>query len=1041
MSYVFKTLEPEMLDFWKDAQIYDKSVKKNASGKRFYYLDGPPYTTGKIHIGHAWGKALRDSLLRYKRMAGFAVWDRPGFDMHGLPIEVSVEKELGIKDKKEIINKIGIQKFIEACQKYALDNLWPMIDDFKRIGVWLDWKNPYMTIRNEYIEGAWWALSKAEEKKLLYLGKKAMTWCPRCATALAKHELEYYSRKDPSLFVKLPLQNKDNEFLVVWTTTPWTLPFNMAVMAHPDVDYVKVQVGKEVWILAEALVESVVKDPHKIIETFKGIKLKGQKYVHPFKSEVKFHQELKEPNAHSVIFSKQYVSTDSGSGLVHCAPGCGGEDFEVGREFGVSAFNETDEHGCFLESMGSLAGLVAKQDDERFIQLVEDKGLLLKKGTINHDYAHCWRCKTPVIFRATDQWFLAVESLREEMREQNKSVHWQPNWAGSRQFDSWLASLRDWCISRQRFWGVPLPIWLCSCGKRKVIASRAELTKLTGKELENLHRPWIDHVVLKCDCGKDMHRVPDVLDVWLDSGVAPWATLNFPSDEKTFKELGFPDSILEGSDQVRGWFNSLTCMSMISFGKIPFKSVYMHGMINDALGRKMSKSLKNFITPYEITEVYGADTLRYYQIGGAGPGLDLNFNHDDAKTKHKNLGVLWNIHNFAIDLAKELKVNPAKLDAASMCSLFSLEERYMLSKLNSAIKKTTELFDDQRLNEIPSVVEDVFLTLSRSYIQMVRDKAALGDEDERKVVLYAVYTTLVNTLKLFAPIAPFITDKLWQTFKSEFGLAEESIHLCSWPVADKKLIDVQLEQDMDLADSVVQSILASRERAKISVRWPIKSVEVISSSDDVRRAVEHLSGIIKSQTNVKEVHAHGELVDVKVSVKPNPGPLGKGFGAKSPLIMREIPQLKAKDVLSAMAKDGTYALKVAAETFQLNKDHLIVEREVPKNYVESEFKQGFVYLNTERSSELEAQGYAREIMRRVQQLRKDANLKKVDKVHLFIQSEPVLVKMLHPHEQKIKEKCGAIELKLEDASVARKHGFSAEEKIKDYSVKFFLDPA
>src|SRR3989338_2495210 len=334
MSYVFKTLEPEMLDFWKDAQIYDKSVKKNAYGKRFYYLDGPPYTTGKIHIGHAWGKALRDSMLRFKRMNGFDVWDRPGFDMHGLPIEVSVEKLLGIKDKREIINKIGIQKFVEECQKYALDNLWPMIDDFKRLGVWMNWSDPYMTIRNEYIEGAWWALAKADKQGLLYLGKKAMTWCPRCATALAKHELEYQVRKDHSLFVKLQIEGRKDEFLVVWTTTPWTLPYNMAVMAHPNVDYVKIKVGDESWVLAEVLADSVLKSAKrdfKVVGKVKGRDLAGTKYVQPFKDEVKFHQEPHGKSAYSVVLSERYVSTDAGSCLVHCAPGCGGEDFEVGK--------------------------------------------------------------------------------------------------------------------------------------------------------------------------------------------------------------------------------------------------------------------------------------------------------------------------------------------------------------------------------------------------------------------------------------------------------------------------------------------------------------------------------------------------------------------------------------------------------------------------------------------------------------------------------------------------------------------------------------
>ncbi len=1038
--YEFKTVEPAILDFWKDNKVYDKVVKKNAGKKRFYYLDGPPYTTGRIHIGHSWGKALRDSIMRYKRMQGFDVWDQPGFDMHGLPIEVSVEKLLGIKDKKEIINKLGLAKFVEACQKYALDQLWPMVEDFKRLGVWMNWQNPYMTIKNEYIEGAWWALAKADEKNLLYLGKKSMTWCPRCATALAKHELEYENRKEDSIFVKLQIEGKPNEFLIVWTTTPWTIPFNLAVMAHPDFDYVKAQVDNEVWILAEALAPGVIGavagKQYKVLDKFKGEKLAGTKYVQPFKDEVKFHQDIKEKHAHRVILSEKYVSTDAGSGLVHCAPGCGPEDFEVGKEHNLPPFNEVDEHGCFSEKMGSLAGMIAKQDDHKFIQLLEDKNAIIDKVKVEHEYAHCWRCKTPIIFRATDQWFLAVEKLKDQMVELNKKVYWVPDWAGNRWFDSWLKSLQDWCISRQRFWGVPLPIWVCLCGKHKVVSSNAELKKLSGKELENLHRPWIDQVLIKCECGKDMQRVPDVLDVWLDSGVAPWATLNYPSDEKTFKALGFPDLILEGKDQIRGWFNSLTCMGMISHGQLPFKAVYMHGFINDSQGRKMSKSLKNYITPYEIIDNYGADTLRYYQIGCAQPGIDANFNHEDAKIKHRNLIVLWNLQKFVVELARELKTAPNRMDDVVMKSLCGVEERFMLSKLNSAIKTITALFEAYKLNEIPSVIEDLFLALSRSYIQMVRDKAAVGDEDERKVVLYTIYKTLTESLKLFAPVAPFITEQIWQNLKKEFKFDEESIHLCAWPKVNEKDINTKLEKQMVLADSAVQAILAGREKIKVSLRWPIKVAQIVSQDEDVLKTLEDLEDVIKYQTNCKDVHGHKEFSEVQMKVKANAGALGKAFGAKSPKIMVKLTEMSGKAILSQLSKDGKFPVIIDKETVELNKDHIVVERDVPKRYAEVEFRNGFVYLDTERSDELDAEGYAREIMRRVQQMRKDAGMQKADKAFVYVQTDSV--KMLEKWKGKIEEKCGA-SVKIGSADPVKKHEHVAEEEVKDKSFKLFLD--
>ena len=1034
-----KVVEPAILDFWKDNKIYEKASK--AGKKRFYYLDGPPYTTGRIHIGHAWGKALRDSILRFKRMNGFKVWDQPGFDMHGLPIEVSVEKELGIKNKNEIINKFGLKKFIEACQKYALDQLWPMVNDFKRLGVWMNWENPYMTIKNEYIEGAWFALAEAHKRGFLYLGKKSMTWCPRCATALAKHELEYENRSDNSIFVKLPVKDTNNQFLIIWTTTPWTIPFNLAVMAHPDFDYVKAQVDSEVWILAEALAPGVIGavagKQYKVLEKIKGEKLAGIKYEHPFLKEIKFQEEIsKQKNAHEVILSEKYVTTDAGSGLVHCAPGCGPEDFEVGKEHGLPPFNEVDEHGCFSQQMGPLAGMVAKADDDKFIQLLDDKGLLIETTKVEHEYAHCWRCKTPVIFRATDQWFLATEKLKGEMVEKNKKVYWVPDWAGNRWFESWLKSLQDWCISRQRFWGIPLPIWKCQCGEIKVIGTRSELKQLTGKELENLHRPWIDEVLLKCKCGKDMVRTPDVLDVWLDSGVAPWATLNYPSDPKTFIEFGWPELILEGKDQIRGWFNSLMCMSMVSFGKVPYKAVYMHGFINDTMGRKMSKSLKNIISPYEIIDTYGADTLRYYQIGGAQPGVDLSFNHDDAKIKVKNLGVLWNLHYYVIDLAKELATNPEHMDDTVMKALCDIEERYMLSKLNSCIKTTTELFESYRLNEIPAVVEDLFLTLSRSYIQMVRDKAAIGEENERKVVLFTIYKVLTETLKMMAPLTPFIAEEIWQHLKKEFSLEIESIHLNSWPKQNTKDIDAKLEKSMSISDSVIQGILAAREKAKLSVRWPVKTAQIVSQNDDVLKALEELEGVIKTQTNCKDIHGHRNFVEVEMKVKANAGPIGKQFGAKSPKIMVKLAELSPKTVLSQLAKENKFAVTFDKETVELTKDHIIVERVVPKKYIEVEFKHGFVYLDTERTPELEAEGFAREIMRRIQQLRKDAGLKKLDKAFVYIQTSEA--ESLQKWQQKIEEKCGA-KVKIGTANSMKKHEFTAEETVKDKSFKLFMD--
>ncbi len=1005
-------------------------------------MEGPPYTTGAIHIGHAWGRALRDSILRYKRMKGFDVRVQPGFDMHGLPIEVKVEKKLGITNKQEIVSKIGLKNFTEECRKFALENLWPMVEDFKRLGVWKDWHDPYMTIKNEYIEGAWWALAKAYDNGFLYLGKKAMTWCPRCGSALAKHELEYSNLKDPSIFVKLKIENKD-EFLIVWTTTPWTIPFNMGVMVNPDIDYVKVKAGKDVWILAEAAIErlkSISGKELEVIETFKGRQLEGLKYEHPFSKEVEFHKSVK--NAHRVVLSSEYVSTEEGSGMVHCAPGCGAEDFEVGKANGLEPFNETDEHGKYKETMGSLTGLVAKKDDKKLVQLMKDKGIVIAERDISHEYPGCWRCKTPVIFRATDQWFLATSQLREKMREHNKKIVWIPDWAGNRHFDSWLSSLQDWCISRQRFWGIPLPIWLCDCGEKKVIGTRKELKELSGKELDDLHRPYIDEVKLSCKCGKQMHRTPDILDVWLDSGVSPWASLDYPSNDKLFGELGFPDLILEGSDQIRGWFNSLTCMGMISFGKIPFRSCYMHGMINDTSGRKMSKSLGNTISPYEIIDNYGADTLRYYVIGGSKPGLDLNFNHEDAKIKSRNLTVLWNLHNYLIELSKELEINPKMFDAAyckKISKSFSVEERFMHAKLQQVIQTAGKLYDECRLNEVPWVLESLFLTLSRTYIQMVREKAAIGSKEERKVVLFTIWTVLTKALAMFATIAPFISEVIWQNLKKEFELAEESIHLIDWPEVNEELVNDHLVMQMESAESIIQSILAAREKAKLSVRWPVKEVFVVSHDNHVLESADVLNDVIKKQTNVKSLNASSELTEVKTSLKANAGALGKSFGAKSPHIIAKLSQLSANDALAQLSKEGKFTINVNGEEISLTKDHIDVVRESPKHLVFAEFKGGVVYLNAKRSQELDAEGFAREITRRLQQLRKEAGLQKTDIITAHIQVSDNLEKILKSWKSKIKDICGAKDLKISKNEPSKDLAHSAEETIKEEKIVVSLE--
>ena len=854
-----KDIELEVLEFWEKKKIYSKSVLKNKNGKEFYFIDGPPYTTGAIHVGHAWNKALKDCLLRYKRMRGFKVGDKPGFDMHGLPIEVQVEKKFGIKNKQEIIDNFGLNKFIKECEDFAIENMHPMIKDFKRIGVWLDWENPYMTIKNNYIEGAWSALKKAKENDYLYKGEKAMTWCARCATALAKHELDYEDVTDDSIFLKFKLVGKQNEYLVIWTTTPWTIPYNMAVMVNPLVDYVKARVGDEIWIMAKVLIgpfiNLVAGKKYEILEELKGSSLEGLSYEHPLKKELPVFEEFSSiKKLHTVVLSSEYVDTTSGSGLVHCAPGCGTEDYEVGKANGIPPFNEIDENGIFSSRMGAFAGYVARKDDKKFIEIYNKKGFLIESTKVEHSYAHCWRCKNGVVYKTTEQWFLAVSRLSKEMRDLNSKTLWVPDWAGSKQFDSWLENLQDWCISRQRFWGIPLPIWECEkCDRFILIENGNELEKLSGKKLDNLHRPYVDDVTIKCSCSYLMHRIPDVLDVWMDSGAAPWAAIG----KMDFVSLDF---ILEGKDQIRGWFNSLICLSMVAFGKSSYKSVYMHGMIMDSKGRKMSKSLKNIISPYEVIDECGADTMRYYMIGGAKPGLDMNYNFSDMNVKLRNLGVLWNLHKFLIEYSK---LNGF---GAGIKGSLQIEEEYMYSYLNRTVGEVTHLFDEYRLNEIPEKVENLFLELSRTYVQLVREKSVVGSLNQKKIVFRTLYDIIFCSLKMLAPIVPFTSEKIYLNLKEHFDLKEESVHLCDWVEYDESLVNEELESKFSAMKIVMQSILAGREKVGLGIRWPLASVEVFVNNNSFVDALETLGNLIKTQTNVKELKIVGYEGDISLKV-------------------------------------------------------------------------------------------------------------------------------------------------------------------------------
>ncbi len=1045
--YNHKELEPSISEYWKLKKVLQKLKDKNIKGKKFNFLQGPPYTSGKVHLGTAWNTVLKDVALRYKRSQGFNVWDRNGYDTHGLPTAHKVMAKHGLKAKEDI-EKFGVDKFITDCIAFSLEMGEQMTKDFQSLGSTLDYSDSYMALKNEYMEGEWWMVKEAWKKDRLYLGNKVMTWCAGCETALAKHECEYKELNEDSIFLKFPVKGKENEFLVIWTTTPWTIPFNLAIMVNPELDYVKAKVigdsGDENWIVGKGLVgplvQSVAGKALTILEEFKGKELEGMEYVHPWNDKIAKYSELKKdhPNVHTVILSEEFVDFTAGSGLVHCAPGCGPEDQIVGNSYNIPAFNSLSEKGEFNDETGEMfIGLIAKKDDKKFINELEKAGALIATTKVDHDYPTCWRCHNPVIFRTTKQWFFKIEDLREEMIKENAKVNWQPR---TQAFDSWTAHLKDNSITRQRYWGTPVPIWKCNeCEEIEVIGSVKELKEYTGKIPENLHRPWIDAVQWKCKkCNKGtFQRIPDILDVWIDAGTASWNCLYYPKTEEHMKDFFPADLILEATEQVRLWFSMLSICSQLSMGKNCYKNVYMHGMIRDVDGVKMSKSIGNIITPDEMVEKHGADVLRYY-LCQTNAGQDMKFSWDEATLKGRFLQILWNVHKFLINLAEENKVNPFKIDAKITENVFALEEKYIFSRLHFTIKSVTELFDQYRFDETIAPLEKLYLDLSRTYIQMVRDKAALGEDQDKEVVIYTIANVLLELLKMFNIIAPFIGEAIYLNMKEEFGLKEASISHYAWPKYDAKKIDSALEEEMDLSGEIIQAALNAREKVKLGLRWPIKELVVESSKREVISSVQKLKEIIEKQVNAKEVSTVPKLNGVEIKIVPDAGKIGRAYGSLSSEIFAQLTRDSPETILSHIAKENFYAFEVGGKEVKITKDMINIKRVIPELYQEAEFKSGMIYLNTERSEDLEAEGYSREVMRNVQQLRKNAGLEKLDSIVLHLKVSEELKSMLSQFKEEIEEKIGAEKIILDSQDSVKKHEYEGEFKVKQEKFKVWF---
>ncbi len=841
--------EESVRRFWKKDQIPEKARKQSQKQKEpFYFMDGPPYATGHIHMGTALNKVLKDVAMRSKRMQGFNVFDRPGYDCHGVPTEKKVEEKLGFNNKQQI-EEYGVDKFTEQCRHFATQFIEVMNKEFDNIGVWMDWKNPYLTLDDDYIEAIWGSFKKADEKGLLYKGLYPVHICPRCETVVAFNEIEYTKQTDESIYVKFPVKDAKETFLVIWTTTPWTLPGNTGVMVNPKFDYAFVKLSNgETWIVAEKKVQNLmdaIEAGYAIEKIVKGKELEGMQYKNPLQKKLKL-PELE--NAYRVVMSERYVNLDEGTGLVHCAPGHGKEDYEVGNKAGLPAISPVKLNGLLKEETGKYAGKKCRVVDKEIIEDLEYDKMLVYKHEHTHDYPVCWRCKSPLLMLSVKQWFLQIRSIQEKMLSLNKEVNWTPAWMKDR-MHNWLESISDWPISRARYWGTPLPIWVCDkCESKKVIGNRKELRQLSGvKEIE-MHKPGIDKIEFGCSCGGTMKRVPEILDVWFDSGVSSWAALGFPEKKELFEKFWPANLNLEGTDQFRGWWNSQLILSTICFDKAPFENILVHGIVLDLQKKKMSKSVGNIVQPKEIIEKYNRDYLRYYLVS-TSKGEDFAFSWDAFKDIHRFFNVLWNSYNYAllyldIDLEKAEKIELKGLEA---------EDKWIISKVESLTKETLNAYNNFTYFKATAAIEEFVLEeLSRTYIKLVRNR-----EDKENVNKTLSYV-LGKILKIIAPITPHIAEYIYQGFKS--GKMPESIHLIEIPLPDAKKIDKKLEAEFEKTKQVTQAVLSLREENKLRRRWPLRSLTIVSKTG---KELSHVKKVLESSCNVQKV-----LLDKK---KPRKG--------------------------------------------------------------------------------------------------------------------------------------------------------------------------
>ena len=1027
----FVEREKQVEKFWEDNQIFEKSMKVREGNPSYVFYDGPPTANGKPHIGHVETRVIKDMIPRYRTMKGYQVPRKAGWDTHGLPVELEVEKKLGL-DGKDQIEKYGVEPFIEQCKEsvWKYEGMW---EDFSHtVGFWADMKNPYVTYHNDYIESEWWALKEIWKKGLLYEGHKIVPYCPRCGTPLSSHEVAqgYKDVKERSAVVRFKVKGED-AYILAWTTTPWTLPSNVALCVNPDEDYVKVTSKGYTYYMAAALVDTVLGEGAEVLEHYQGKDLEFKEYEPLFPYAEK---RIGNKKAYYVVCDT-YVTLTDGTGVVHIAPAFGEDDSKVGHRYDLPFVQLVNEKGEMTEET-PWAGTFCKKADMAVLQALEDKDLLFDAPLFEHSYPHCWRCDSPLIYYARETWFIRMTAVKEDLIRNNNTINWIPESIGKGRFGDWLENVQDWGLSRNRYWGTPLPVWQCECGHQDCIGSIEELKEKADNcpdDIE-LHRPYIDAVTIKCPkCGKEMHRVPEVIDCWFDSGSMPFAQHHYPFENKETFEKQFPAQFIsEAVDQTRGWFYSLLAISTLLFNKAPYENVIVLGLVQDENGQKMSKSKGNAVDPFDALQTYGADAIRWYFYTSSAPWLPSRFaGKTVVEGQRKFMGTLWNTYAFFV-----LYANIDNFDATK----YSLEydklavmDKWLLSRLESTVKAVDDNLANYRIPEAAKALQSFVDDMSNWYVRRSRERFwAKGMEQDKINAYMTLYTALVTVAKAAAPMIPFMTEDIYQNLvKSIDASAPESIHLCDFPEVHENWIDPKMEEDMaDLLEIVVMG-RAARNTANIKNRQPIGTMYVKSEF----QLSEFYKEIIEDELNVKEVVFKDDIADfISYSFKPQMRTVGPKYGKLLNKIKTVLSELDGNKAMAELKSTGELKLDIDGQEIVLLEEDLLIDMAQMEGYVSESDHTITVVLDTNLTPELIEEGFVRELVSKIQTMRKEAGFEVMDKIRVYAKDNDKIVDIMKNHGDEIKS-----EVLAEDIVTGETKGYEKEWNINSEKVTMAVE--